>query len=138
MIMRFLFVLVIVSTVLFAVSCKQELEKKSPEFDNTQDLETDTASLTPQEAFSYSMMQEILGYSDPELETYLEEQIFPLVKNADKITFERISSSVFILTYFSEGIEKNLIIRKFYSPKTDEIFFEKSEINFDYKKQFFK
>lgn len=98
----------------------------------------DTTSLSPPEAFSYVLSNQILGSNDEDLELFLENEIYPIVSKSEKVTIDEISSSLFLLTYYDGDVEKNLLIQKFYNPVKDEIVFVKSETTLTPKKQFLK
>ena len=105
------------------------------------DEDSDT-TMTAEETFSSALVQNIMGEEgDDDLQFYLEEHIFPIVSKSGKISLERVSSSVYLLSYDENGIMKNLLIRKFYNPVKDEFVFEKSETQSDNQsdtKQFVK
>jgi hypothetical protein len=99
--------------------------------------DADTTALTPEEAFSQAMVN-ILNTEDEDLQNYLEDEIYPIVKNSNKITIDNISSSLFLLQYVENGTQKNILIQKFYDLEKDEYFFEKREVQNDAIKQFVK
>ncbi|MEP7146803.1 MAG: hypothetical protein ABI792_07315 [bacterium] len=124
-------------------SCNKEIPLKekvtTPKTDVQQDeAETDT-TMTIEEAFSSALVQNIIGDDgDDELQLYLEEQIYPMVSKSDKVTLDRVSSSIYLLSYEENGVMKNLLIQKFYNPGKDEFVFEKSETHSNAVKQFVK
>lgn len=114
-------------------STNQKSETEQSENDDSGD------SLTVQEAFSSTLVQDMLNEDEEvDLQIYLEEQIYPIVSKSNKVTIDRISSSIYLLSYDDNGVMKNISIQKYYSPVKDEIFFEKSEILNDSLKQFLK
>lgn len=132
----FLLILIIVSF----ISCsKDDIKRKIEKTTNTEvtEDETDTTALTPEEAFSSAMVG-ILNTDDEDLQNYLEDEIYPIVKNSNKITIDKISSSLFLLQYVENGNQKNILIQKFYDLDKDEFFFEKREVQSDAVKQFLK
>lgn len=135
-------VIVIFLISLLIISCNKEnpsgQKNETSKTEEQGDYDSET-SLTPVEAFSSTLVQDMLNEEeDVDLEIYLEEQIYPLVSKSAKVTIDRISSSVYLLSYDDNGVMKNISIQKFYSPGKDEIFFEKSEIQNDSLKQFLK
>jgi len=118
---------------------KNELEKKQTEIQKQIEQEDDTTSLSPSESFGAALTQNILNDdTEVELEAYLSEIIFPLIVTSEKVTIDKISSSLYLLKYWDNKSEKNLLIEKFYNPKTDEISFEYTETSLNSKKQFLK
>ena len=124
------------------VSCgKDDVVKKIEKkivTENIEDEDSDTTALPPEEAFSSAMVNNILDVYDEELQVFLEDSIFPVVSKSEKITMDKISSSLFLLQYFENGNAKNILIQKFYNSPEDEFFFEKREVQFDALKQFIK
>lgn len=120
---------------LILISCnKDDAPKEKTDTQNNQSQdengnENDSDStMSPEEAFSSALVQDILGENDdPDLQIYLEEQIFPLVSKSNKVTIDRVSSSQYLLSYDEAGALKNLVIQKYYSPGKDEFVFEKKE-----------
>ncbi len=105
---------------------------------NDSSSDTDT-TMTVEEVFSSSLVQDIMGENDDDdLQFYLEDQIYPLVSKSDKVTLDRISSSLYLLHYEQAGVKKNFIIQKFYNPVKDEFVFEKTETETDAARQFVK
>ena len=118
-------------------STNQKTETNKTETQN-EESESDT-SMTAEELFSSALVEDISGDSeDAELQFYLEEQIFPVVSRSEKVTLDRISSSLYLLSYYENGAMKNLLIQKFYNPVKDEMVFEKSETQTNSVKQFVK
>lgn len=99
----------------------------------------DTTSLTPAESFASTLCQDILNDdSEVELESYLIDVIYPKVSGSSKITIDKVSSSIYLLTYFEGNTEKHIMIQKYYNPQKDEILFESSETSLSSNKQFLK
>ncbi|MCX7833277.1 MAG: hypothetical protein N2490_03620 [Ignavibacteria bacterium] len=105
----------------------------SPEFYNN---EVDTSSITPAESFALTMVDNFIGEEDEDLSDYLENEIYPLVSKSEKVIIDKISTSLYILTYIENGNEKNFLIEKFYNPIKDEVSFSKKEINQSARKLF--
>lgn len=106
--------------------------------DEVTETETDSV-MTPEEIFSSSLVQDIMGEEeDIDLQIYLEEQIYPLVSKSDKITLDKISSSLYLVSYRENGIMRNFILQKFYNPLKDEFLFEKTDTQLNAVKQFLK
>jgi len=127
--------------VLVFVSCSKDDVKKTIEKKietQVSDEDEDTTAMTPQEAFSSALVNNILNTGDEELQIYLEEVIYPIVSKSNKVTIDNISSSLFLLQYEDNGSTKNILIQKFYNPSKDEFFFEKREVQNDAIKQYVK
>jgi hypothetical protein len=123
------------------VSCSKEQVKRTIEKRiDTQVVEdeADTTSLSPEEEFSSALVNNILDTEDEDLQVYLEDEIYPLVKSSNKVTIDNISSSLYLLQYDDKGSTKNILIQKFYNPEKDDFFFEKREVQNDAIKQFIK
>ena len=121
---------------LFLISCGQEGTDNK---DITNEQESDTIALSPEEIFSSTLVEDILQTgNDEDLKIYLEEEIYPLVSNSNKVTLDRVSASLYLLTYEDNGDDKNFIIQKFYSPVNFEVFFEKRETETNAINQYFK
>lgn len=89
--------------------------------------DTDTVQLTGGVLFSAVMLNDYLQLEDDEdLGMYLETEIYPIVAGSRKVSMERIAPSVYGLTYDSAGQTKSMIIERFYNPKDERAFFEKS------------
>lgn len=122
--------------VLFLNSCGQD---RTNEDNLSNDQESDTIALSPEEIFSSTLVDDILQAGDDEdLKLYLEEEIFPLVSNSNEVTLDRVSASLYLLTYDDNGTDRNFIIQKFYSPVNFEVFFEKRETETNALNQYFK
>jgi len=125
---------------LLFISCgKEKIQISKPDKTvENQISDEDTTAMSPEEAFSSTLVNDILNVDDEDLQSYLEEEFYPKLKNSEKVTIDKISSSLYILTYYEKGIEKNLMIQKFYNPVTDEMFFESKETQTNAVKQFIK
>ena len=138
---KFVIVLIICSAF---ISCNKETktdQSSSKSDKGTNEVaESETDSLmTPEEIFSSSLVQDIIGEDeDIDLQIYLEEQIYPLVSKSSKITIDKISSSLYLLSYDDSGVMKSFILQKFYNPAKDEIVFDKTETQINAFKQFVK
>ena len=127
---------ILFSFLLLFISCgKEKVQEPKPE-NKTQEQKTDedTTTLSPQEAFSSALVNDILDVDDEDLQIYLEEEFYPQLSKLDKVTIEKISTSVYILTYFENDKEKNYLIQKWYNPVTDEIIFDKKEVQSNTRK----
>lgn len=134
----FLFALIFITF----ISCsrdevKKRLNKVETEMRNDEEDE-DTTALTPPEALSQALVANILNDDDEDLQSYIEDEIYPLVSKSNKITIDKISSSLYLLQYDDKGSQKNILIQKFYNPEKDEFFFDKREVQYDAVKQFVK
>jgi len=141
MISKLVIVLIICSVF---ISCDKETKtdqsssKSDKGTNEITESETDSV-MTPEEIFSSSLVQDIIGNDeDIELQIYLEEQIYPLVSKSNKITIDKISSSMYLLSYEESGVMKNFILQKFYNPVKDEFVFDKTETQINSFKQFVK
>lgn len=137
-------ILLIFAFSVFLISCgKEETQKQRSDIqkNETQESNEDNSdtSMTAEELFSFALIQNIMGEEeDIELQDYLEEQIYPLVSGSDKVTIDRISSSLYLLSYNDGGNAKNLLIQKFYNPAKDEFVFDKKDIELNSIRQFVK
>ncbi len=141
MISKLVIVLIICSVF---ISCDKETKtdqsssKSDKGTNEITESETDSV-MTPEEIFSSSLVQDIIGDDeDIELQIYLEEQIYPLVSKSNKTTIDKISSSLYLLSYEESGVMKNFILQKFYNPVKDEFVFDKTETQINSFKQFVK
>ncbi|MBK6538569.1 MAG: hypothetical protein IPG09_12605 [Ignavibacteria bacterium] len=141
MISKLVIVLIICSVF---ISCDKETKtdqsssKSDKGTNEITESETDSV-MTPEEIFSSSLVQDIIGNDeDIELQIYLEEQIYPLVSKSNKTTIDKISSSLYLLSYEESGVVKNFILQKFYNPVKDEFVFDKTETQINSFKQFVK
>ena len=141
MISKLVIVLIICSVF---ISCDKETKtdqsssKSDKGTNEITESETDSV-MTPEEIFSSSLVQDIIGNDeDIELQIYLEEQIYPIVSKSNKITIDKVSSSLYLLSYEESGVMKNFILQKFYNPVKDEFVFDKTETQLNAFKQFVK
>ena len=101
--------------------------------------ESDTISLSPEELFSSTLLEDILQSSeDDDLKSYLEEEIYPIVSNSTKVTIDRVSASLYLLSYDENGVQKNFVIQKFYNPSSLEMYFEINETETNAADQYLK
>ncbi|MBS1518714.1 MAG: hypothetical protein JSS91_11560 [Bacteroidetes bacterium] len=132
----------LILTAFIFLSCgnnKSVKEESSKDSKNIQNESVEDTAMTPEEIFSSSLVQDILGEDeDIDLQFYLEEEIYPQVSSAEKITLDRISSSLYLLSYREKGTEKNFVLKKYYDPVSSEIKFDKTETQFNPEKQFLK
>jgi len=124
-------------------SCKNETSTKPKvEVKNTEsnsDEEDGDSTLTPEEVFSSALIQDIIGEDENvDLQIYLEEQIYTTASKSAKITLDRVSGSLYLLSYDENGVMNNYILQKFYNPVKDEFIFEKTEVQTNAVKQFLK
>ncbi len=133
------FILTLICILLLSCSKKEE-PVSEPEKESNEIVEEDSDSaLTLEEAFSSNLVEGILGdENEVDLQLYLEQEIYPMVSKSNKITLDRISSSLFLLTYENNGAIKNLLIQKFYNPSTDEFVFDRRDTETNSIKQFLK
>ncbi|MBL8006933.1 MAG: hypothetical protein JNJ56_05335 [Ignavibacteria bacterium] len=124
------------------LSCGKENEKKNKtEIQNnvSSEEDEDDTPMSPEEVFSSTLTQGMAGDDEiQDLQLYLEEQIYPSVSKSEKVTLDRISVSLYLLSYNESGVQKNFTLQKFYNPAKDEVFFERKEIQSDAVKQFLK
>ncbi|MGB9696833.1 MAG: hypothetical protein ACP5P3_08860 [Ignavibacteria bacterium] len=107
--------------------------KKLPEKVNNEDVNShseDTVSLTPAQNFAIILVEDFINEDDPDFEAFLENIIYPIVAKADKVTIDKLSDTIYLLTYFLEGTEKNILIEKYFSPSKEETFFEYKEVKY--------
>ena len=126
---------------IFLYSCgKNDIIKEKPNVSESESQEPeDTVQLTPAELFSNALCDNFLNETDDEdLQIYLEEEIFPLVSKSDKVTIDKLSVSMYLLSYTEGNESKNILIQKNYNPKIDEIYFLKEVVTFDAKKYYIK
>jgi hypothetical protein len=132
---------ILLASGIFIYSCgKNDNLKEKPTISESESQDPeDTVQLTPAELFSNAMCGNFLNESDDEdLQIYLEEEIFPLVSKSDKVTIDKLSVSMFLLSYTDGNESKNILIQKYYNPKIDEIYFLKEVVTFDAKKYYIK
>ncbi len=121
---------------LMIISCGDDTKNDT---ETTDKDEGDTISLSPEELFSSTLLEDILqSGEDEDLKNYLEEEIYPIVSNSTKVTLDRISASLYLLTYDENGVQKNFILQKFYNPSNLEMYFEKIETETNAVDQYFK
>ena len=138
--------IVIFFTLLAFYSCgKKDIKETDPskptqtEINPTKESESDVAdTLSKEEFFSSTLVQDIAGDENDDLEAYLEDEIYPIVAKSKKVTLEKMSGSLYLLSYDDNGTMKNLLIQEFFNPLEEEVFFEKKEISSDAIKQFVK
>lgn len=129
---------------LILMSCSKEDKTKTESKQNstttTQTTTNDEAdtNMSKEEIFSSTLVQDIAGDENEDLEMYLEEVIYPMVSKSNKVTLEKISGSLYLLSYDDNGTLKNLMIQEFYSPSKDEMVFDKTETTTNAVKQFMK
>lgn len=139
-------IIIVIVVSLFFLSCNKNTETDQPAKNKKNDsqqesgIENDSDSaMTDEEVFSSSLVQDILGEEeDIELQIYLEETIYPVVAKSDKVTFDRISNSIYLLGFNDNGTLRNIMIQKLYNPDTGEFVFEKEEVPTSAQKQFVK
>ena len=134
--------IIVLTFALLLYSCGKEdnvKERSENEKNQTQEESGDESdsTMTVEEAFSTALVQDIIGnQDDPELQIFLEEQIFPIASKSDKVTIDKISSSLYLLSYNDNGAMKNILIQKFYNPVEDEFVFEFRDTDANSLKQF--
>lgn len=120
--------------VLTFISCgKDDVVKKIEKKVSNENIEddSDTTEMTPQEEFSSAMVNDMLDVYDEDLQIYLEDEIFPVVSKSNKITIEKLSPIIYLIRYDENGLEKNILIKKFFNPSKNEFFFEKKDLKGD-------
>lgn len=123
--------------VLFLFSCnKQNDQQSEKEIEEDVTEEDSDTTMTAEEIFSSSLVQDITGSDDVELQIYLEEQFYPTASKSKKVTLDRLTSSIYLLSYDDNGTMKNFLLQKFYNPVDDEFVFEKTETHTSAAKQF--
>lgn len=104
-----------------------------------QNESSEDTTLTPDVIFSNAMIQDILSEEeDVDLQVYLEEDIYPMLSVAGKVTLDKVSSSLYLLSYREGGTVKNFLIKKYFDPQNNEIKFEKTETQLSPENQFLK
>lgn len=133
-------ILIVFSVLIFGCDKKKDTVKNTPDnTEQTNQSSEDTTEMTPAEAFASALVQDILNEeNEPELEDFLTDNIYPKLSGSQKVTIDRISSSLFLLKYYEGTTEKNILIQKYYNPKEDEIYFESAETSTNNLKQFLK
>lgn len=139
-------ILLIFSIMLIFISCDKnnnpdlsnQNRNNDSELESDNESDTDTA-MTKEEEFSSALVQGILeGGEDTELQIYLEESIYPIIEKSDKVTFDRLSNSIYLLGFNDTGTLRNIMIQKLYDPNKGEFVFEKEEVPTSAQKQFVK
>ncbi len=130
---------------LILTSCSKEDKPKTDSTSNTNTTQNSPnandlsgENMTKEEIFSSTLVQDIAGDENEDLEIYLEEVIYPMVSKSNKVSLEKISGSLYLLTYDENGTMKNLMIQEYYSPAKDEMVFDKTETQTNAIKQFVK
>lgn len=130
---------------LILTSCSKEDKPKTDSSPNTNTTQNSPnandlsgENMTKEEIFSSTLVQDIAGDENEDLEIYLEEVIYPMVSKSNKVSLEKISGSLYLLTYDDSGTMKNLMIQEYYSPAKDEMVFDKTETTTNAVKQFVK
>ena len=126
---------------LLLTACSKKDEPVSKQNTNKTETGTNDAEevpMTKEEVFSSTLVQDIAGEENEALEIYLEEVIYPIASKSNKVTLDKISGSLFLLSYDENGTMKHWIIKEYYSPVKDEMVFEKVETQSDAVKQFVK
>jgi hypothetical protein len=125
--------------VISSQGCGKGEEKNTNESTSKTEAQDQDTSLTPEEIFSATLVQGIVGEEDdPDLEAFLEEDLYGELKNSKAVTMDRISSSMYVIEYENLGQMKSYLIRKYYNPQKDEYYFEKTASDLDVKKHFLK
>jgi len=132
--------LLFVIVILVLTSCSKEKEDADPkkESHNEPTEEESDTNMTAEEIFSSNLVQEISGTDDIDLQLFIEDQFYPSVSKSSKVTLDRVSSSLYLLSYDDNGTTKNFLIQKFYNPVNDEFVFDKTETQSNAMKQFLK
>ena len=137
--MKFWIILMLFSSFVLA-SCgnNDPVDEDGTNTENVNEQEDgDTTSLSEAELFSLILVNDVLqGTEENDLQLYLEEEIYPVVGEASKVTLDRLSASVYIVTYELNGERKSLLIQKFYDPVNEVIVFEKTETSYGLKSQY--
>ncbi|MBP9096439.1 MAG: hypothetical protein KBG21_07500 [Ignavibacteria bacterium] len=130
---------------LILTSCSKEDKPKTDSNSNSNTTQNSPnandlsgENMTKEEIFSSTLVQDIAGDENEDLEIYLEEVIYPMVSKSNKVSLEKISGSLYLLTYDENGTMKNLMIQEYYSPAKDEMVFDKTETQTNAIKQFVK
>ncbi len=130
---------------LILTSCSKEDKPKTDSTSNTNTTQNSPnandlsgENMTKEEIFSSTLVQDIAGDENEDLEIYLEEVVYPMVSKSNKVSLEKISGSLYLLTYDDNGTMKNLMIQEYYSPAKDEMVFDKVDTPINAVKQFVK
>ncbi len=137
------FLLTLIISLMLAAGCGKDKSRDNTQTSGTKEQEQvndiDTAEMTPAEIFAEALVQNVINdENEPELEDFIAESLYTKLSASPKVTMDRVSSSLFIIKFFENGAEKNLLLQKYYNPKEDEIFFETSETQFSNTKLFLK
>jgi len=133
--------IILIALILFSCNKENNTRQKteSPKTENQEEEGNSDTSMSAEESFSSALVEDIMGENDDiDLEVYLEEQIYPQISKSGKVTLDRISSSLYLLSYEENGVMKNYLLQKYYNPVKDEMVFEKSETQMNSMKQFVK
>ena len=115
-------------------------EETNGDTETTEEQEDgDTTAISEAELFSMVLVNDVLqGQEENDLQVFLEEDIYPTMEGVSKVTLDRLSASVYILTYEKDGSKSSILIQKFYDPVNEQIVFEKTETGFGLKSQYVK
>lgn len=123
------FLLILVSTAAVSSGCGKG-EDSSVEEENQESVEDRDTTLTAEEILSTSLVQGLLGEdNEPELEEFIEVDLYGELKSSKSVTMERVSSSAFLIEFEKDGNMKSYLLKKFYDPQKEDYFFIKSEPN---------
>jgi len=141
--MKNIFILSSVLLLAFVLTSCSKKDEPVTQKQNTNKTENTTndgeeVPMTKEEVFSSTLVQDIAGEENEALEFYLEESIYPVVSKSNKVTLDKISGSLYLLSYDENGTMKHWIIKEYYSPVKDEMVFDKTETQTDAVKQFIK
>ena len=132
-------ILIMMLFVIASGGCGKGEEKSTNESTSKTESQDQDSVLSPEEIFSATLVQGIVGEEDdPDLEAFLEEDLYGELKNSKAVTMDRISSSMYVIEFENLGQMKSYLIRKYYNPQKDEYYFEKTAFDLDVKKQFLK
>lgn len=122
------YIAILIFCVFALVSCSKDKENINTSSSNTESgEELDTAELEKDEMFGAVLTNDFLNEEDEDFQTYLTTQIYPLMATSKKVTIEKISASNYIIIYDDANNTKQMLIKKYYNPLTEEIFFERSD-----------
>lgn len=135
---KILIMLIVFSLIQFS-GCNSKDESGKVDNTNKGESQDQDTALSPEEILSATLVQGIAGEDDdPDLEAFIEEDLYGELKNSKAVTIDRVSSSMYVIEFENLGQTKSYLIRKFYNPQKDEYFFEKTTFESDIKKQFLK
>ncbi|MBX7043096.1 MAG: hypothetical protein K1X85_09345 [Ignavibacteria bacterium] len=107
-------------------SCNKN-EKESAEDPEFQTSGLQDTLLSPEESLSTSLVQGILGEDDePELEEFIEQNLYEELKKSAKVTIDRVSTSEYAIEYDLGGERKVMLLRKYYDPQKDVFVFART------------